>query len=213
MTKTVLPEELVQAFKPDYVAPIVMLLCSDKLPAPGTGRLFESGSGWAAETRWQRTGGWGFPVDKEFTPEDLLAKWDKVRDFDDGRAEYPKSAQESTEKIMANANNKVNKGKSSGGEGDYVQKIQEALKAKADGTDYSYDEKDIILYSELASFPLSLFESQFANEWKIQTSASARSDQTCILSTRTTTISRLFLRSESFHHCPSHSPAFPMYPG
>jgi hypothetical protein len=63
MTRTVRSEEQVQAMKPDYVAPLIAVLCSDKCPTP-TGKLYESGSGWFAETRWQRTRGVDFPHDK-----------------------------------------------------------------------------------------------------------------------------------------------------
>lgn len=46
-----------------------------------TGRLFEITGGWAAETRWQRTGGHGFPTNVILTPENVLAKWDVFTDF------------------------------------------------------------------------------------------------------------------------------------
>ena len=63
MTRTVRPEEEVQAMKPEYVAPLVAALCSDK-PSTPTGKLYESGSGWFASTRWQRTRGVDFPHEK-----------------------------------------------------------------------------------------------------------------------------------------------------
>jgi multifunctional beta-oxidation protein len=84
MTKTILPEELVQAFKPDYVAPLVLALCSDKVPKKPTGGLYEVGSGWCGETRWQRTGGVSYPVDVELTPEAVVKQWDTIINFDDG---------------------------------------------------------------------------------------------------------------------------------
>lgn len=37
--------------------------------------------GWAAQTRWQRTGGHGFPVNKPITPEAILSKWDVITNF------------------------------------------------------------------------------------------------------------------------------------
>jgi multifunctional beta-oxidation protein len=71
MTRTVMPEEVVQALKPEYIAPLVLALCSDKLPTP-TGGLYECSGGWVAKTRWQRTRGEDFPLDKKLTPEDVL---------------------------------------------------------------------------------------------------------------------------------------------
>jgi len=145
MTRSIMPEEMVQAFKPDYVAPTVLLLCSEKMPEPQTGRVFESGPGCVMETRWQRSGGVVFPTSAEITPEMIKEKWTKILDFDDGRADNPSTAQDSTDKIMQNASKK---GDSSESEGDYLAQIEKALKAQADGTDFSYDERDVILYSK-----------------------------------------------------------------
>ena len=95
MTRTVLPEEMVQAFKPDYIAPLVLALCSDKVPDQPTGRLYEVGSGWAGRTRFQRSGGVSFPRNKPLTPEDVAQAWAKIVDFDDGKADYPTEAADS----------------------------------------------------------------------------------------------------------------------
>lgn len=109
MTKTILPEELVQAFKPEYIAPVVLALCSDKVPNP-TGGLYEVGSGWVGQTRWQRTGGHGFPVDVPLTPEAVVQNWERIVTFD-SRADHPEKTQDSIGKIMANAENKSGAGK------------------------------------------------------------------------------------------------------
>ena len=108
MTRTILPEELVQAFKPDYIAPLVLALCSDKCPTP-TGGLYEVGSGWCGKTRWQRTGGVGFPVDVKLEPEHIVAKWTTIVNFEDGRADHPEKSQDSVGKIMTNISNKSGK--------------------------------------------------------------------------------------------------------
>jgi multifunctional beta-oxidation protein len=105
MTRTIMPEEMVQAFKPDYVAPMVVLLCSDKCPEP-TGGLFEVGSGWQGRTRWQRTAGHAFPIDVKLTPEAVLKVWDDVVTFD-SRADHPDSPQDGLKSIMANIQNKA----------------------------------------------------------------------------------------------------------
>lgn len=106
MTRTIMPEEMVQAFKPDYIAPLVLALCSDKVPKKPTGGLYEVGSGWVGQTRWQRTGGHGFPVDVPLTPEEVLKHWEKIRDFEDGRADHPESPQDGLKKVMANIENR-----------------------------------------------------------------------------------------------------------
>ena len=158
MTRSIMPEEMVQAFKPDYVVPVVLLLCSDNVPEPATGRLFETGSGWVGETRWQRSGGVGFPVDVELTPEAVKEVWEVVLSFDDGRADHPSTSQDATEKVMANSKNKLGdrskkdakdeKAPGGGEDKEILANIQKALKAQAEGTDFSYDERDVILYSK-----------------------------------------------------------------
>jgi len=50
MTETVMPKELVEALKPDYVAPLVAVLCHENCPE--TGSLIEVGAGYIAKERW-----------------------------------------------------------------------------------------------------------------------------------------------------------------
>lgn len=111
MTATIMPEEMVQAFKPGYIAPLVLALSAEKGPKNPTGGLYEVGSGWAGQTRWQRTGGAGFPIDVPLTPEAVIKQWSKVIDFDDGRADHPEKTVESIQKIMANIENQRAAGK------------------------------------------------------------------------------------------------------
>ncbi|PYI12020.1 peroxisomal hydratase-dehydrogenase-epimerase [Aspergillus sclerotiicarbonarius CBS 121057] len=143
MTRTIMPEEMVQAFKPDYVAPLVALLCSDILPEPTTKGLYECGSGWFSRTRWQRSGGHGFPVDVKLTPEEVLKNWKKITDFEDGRADHPEDGQAGSEKIMANMSNR----KGGDGANDILQAIETAKQATTEGTPFDYVDSDIILYN------------------------------------------------------------------
>ncbi len=106
MTRTIMPEEMVQAFKPDYIAPVVLALCNEKVPKNPTGGLYEVGSGWVGQTRWQRTGGHGFPIDVPLTPEEVTKHWKEIVSFDDGRADNPDKASDGIAKIMANMGNK-----------------------------------------------------------------------------------------------------------
>ncbi|TDZ25130.1 Peroxisomal hydratase-dehydrogenase-epimerase [Colletotrichum orbiculare MAFF 240422] len=148
MTRTIMPEEMVQAFKPDYIAPVVLALCSDKVPVNPTGGLYEVGSGWVGQTRWQRSGGHGFPVDVPLTPEEVLKHWDLIRDFDDGRADHPEKTQDGLQKVMANMENKANKqSDASGGDTQYLDEIETAMKADSKGTEFKYEERDVMLYN------------------------------------------------------------------
>lgn len=155
MTRSIMPEEMVQAFKPDYVAPLVALLCSDRMPDPQTGGLYEVGSGWVGRTRWQRSGGHGFPVDVPLTPEAVAKVWDKIVDFEDGRADHPEDAQDGLKSILANMKNRSGAAAGKGAETkqgnvdqEILDNIARAKEAKAEGSKFSYDDRDVILYSE-----------------------------------------------------------------
>jgi multifunctional beta-oxidation protein len=56
MTKTIWPEEMVLAFSPDFVAPVIGYLTSEA--SSTTQGLFEISGGWVAAVRWQRTQGY-----------------------------------------------------------------------------------------------------------------------------------------------------------
>jgi multifunctional beta-oxidation protein len=72
MTRTVWPTEQVDSIKPEYVAPLVAALCSEKPPA--TAQMFEAGSGSFAMTRWQRARGVDFEHAKGVPPVEEVAK-------------------------------------------------------------------------------------------------------------------------------------------
>ncbi|KAF3079234.1 bifunctional hydroxyacyl-CoA dehydrogenase/enoyl-CoA hydratase fox2 [Orbilia oligospora] len=145
MTRTVMPEEIVQALKPDYIAPLVALLSSNHCPDP-TGGLYEVGSGWVGKTRWQRSGGHGFPIDKPLTVEDVAAQWNRISSFEDGRADHPESAQDALSSIMKNLSNKSGS-ESGAGDSDYLKAIEAAKAAKAAGSEFVFDDRDVILYN------------------------------------------------------------------
>jgi len=148
MTRTIMPEEMVQALKPDYIAPLVAALASDVCPDP-TGGLYEVGSGWVGKTRWQRSGGHAFPINDLLTPEKVAAQWPKIINFDDGRADHPESAHDSLTLIMKNLSNKAttSTASKSSGHSEYLNKIEIAKKSKAKGSEFTFDDKDVILYN------------------------------------------------------------------
>ncbi|KAE9407743.1 peroxisomal hydratase-dehydrogenase-epimerase [Gymnopus androsaceus JB14] len=104
MTETVWPQEMVNAFKPDYIAPLVGYLTSED-NATDSGCLFELSGGWIAQTRWQRSGGYGFPSSKPYTPEDVVAKWKEITIFDE-RATHPTTTSEAIQQMINNFENK-----------------------------------------------------------------------------------------------------------
>ena len=148
MTRSIMPEEMVQAFKPEQVAPLVIALCSDRVPKSPTGGLFEVGSGWHARTRWQRSGGHGFPVDVELTPEAVVKAWSDIVNFDDGRADHPEDSQDGLKSIMNNMQNRSRVVDKAGkANPDILDNIEKAKNSQSEGTKFTYDEKDVILYN------------------------------------------------------------------
>lgn len=79
MTATVMPKEIVEASKPEYVAPIVGFLCSADPEVP-TGKVLEAGSGFFAELQWRRTDGVFLDLDKGIKVEDIKSNWGKITD-------------------------------------------------------------------------------------------------------------------------------------
>lgn len=94
-----MPTEMSEIFKPTDVVPLVLLLCSDKLPN-STGKLYEVGGGRVSQTRWIRAGGHSFSNKGVLAPEQVLQKWDLVTRFDE-RADHPTSVEEGGQKIFA----------------------------------------------------------------------------------------------------------------
>jgi 3-hydroxyacyl-CoA dehydrogenase/3a,7a,12a-trihydroxy-5b-cholest-24-enoyl-CoA hydratase len=100
MTQTVLPEQLINALKSEYVSPLVLYLCHES--SQENGSLFEVGGGWVAKLRWQRTKGSLFPLNKPLTVESIRDKWDEITDF--SKSENPTSSQEAFSYVMTNIN-------------------------------------------------------------------------------------------------------------
>jgi len=99
MTETVLPKELVDALKPEFVSPLVAWLCHDDCEENGS--VFEVGAGWISKVQQQRSQGYAFPLNPAFTCETVRDKWDDVCDFDAGY-DNPESPQDSFGPILEN---------------------------------------------------------------------------------------------------------------
>jgi putative sterol carrier protein len=77
LTEDVLPAEFVEKLKPEYVAPLVLYLCSEQCPASGS--VYNAGMG-----RYSRVavvsgrGAWLGDGDKLPTPEAIAANWQQI---------------------------------------------------------------------------------------------------------------------------------------
>jgi len=96
MTATVMPEEMLNALKPEYVAPVVAFLCHES--CEDSGGLFEMGAGWVAKLKWARAKGATMPVG-DASPESVKKMWSKVVEFSD--PDYPESTQDTFPPVMA----------------------------------------------------------------------------------------------------------------
>jgi 3-hydroxyacyl-CoA dehydrogenase/3a,7a,12a-trihydroxy-5b-cholest-24-enoyl-CoA hydratase len=81
LTATVLPPEVTDALKPEYVTPLVVLLTAESCAS--SGKIFEVGGGWVSQTRWEQTQGVFFK--DQFSPEDLAERWDEATSFENSR--------------------------------------------------------------------------------------------------------------------------------
>src|SRR4051794_27438591 len=79
MTETVLPKELLDALKPEYVSALVGKLVHAS--TEDTGGLYEVGGGFYAKLRWERSAGKTFRLGRAITPEDIDAAWQDVTQF------------------------------------------------------------------------------------------------------------------------------------
>lgn len=103
--------------KPEYVAPLVAALCSEKPPA--NGQLYEAGTGWFAATRWQRARGVDFDHSKGVMSVEEVAKvwlpfraegvdtntrqaFPEICNFDNGKADNPQTPPEGSKYTMGN---------------------------------------------------------------------------------------------------------------
>ena len=137
MTETVLPKELLEALKPEYVSALVAKLAHEG--TEDTGGLYEVGGGFYAKLRWERAAGKTFRLGRDITPDDVNAAWKAITSFD--KSDHPSGVAESMQPIMAN----VEAGPSKGGN-QFID-VDAALGYKYPEQTSSYDERDVALYA------------------------------------------------------------------
>lgn len=90
MTQTVMPPDVLEGLKPDWVVPLVAVLThksNGEGPVAENGSIFEVGGGHVAKLRWQRSSGLLLKCDDTYTPGAILKKWNRVTDF--SNPQYP----------------------------------------------------------------------------------------------------------------------------
>ncbi|MRG90405.1 peroxisomal multifunctional enzyme type 2 [Polyangium spumosum] len=137
LTETVLPKELIDALKPEYVSPLVAYLCHES--SSETGGLFEVGGGFFAKLRWERAEGKTVRLGRGIKVEDLQKDWNKVAGFD--TTTHPAEINQSMGPVMAN----VQAGPAKGGN-EFID-VDQALGYEYPPVHSSYDERDLSIYA------------------------------------------------------------------
>ncbi|KAJ1663021.1 hypothetical protein IW140_005428 [Coemansia sp. RSA 1813] len=141
MTATIMPAEIVEMLKPEYVAPLVGYLAHES--TPHTSKLFQVGSCWVSEIRRQRSGGVAFSLKRELTPEDIAKRWTDIVNFNDGRAHFVPNTRQSSTELMQNA---MSGGSENEAEEEKVD-IAGAYAAKSKPQPFDYTKRDVVLYA------------------------------------------------------------------
>jgi len=150
MTATIMPPALVEALRPDFVAPLVAYLCHESTET--TGGVFEVGAGWVAPVRVGRAQGHFFDISKGLKPETIRDNWEKVNDW--SNVIYPTSAQDGLSTIIGHVNQmkeaklvpapaRANK-TASGNENVDPSKV---IGFEFPPRQFEYNEKDVMLYA------------------------------------------------------------------
>jgi 3-hydroxyacyl-CoA dehydrogenase/3a,7a,12a-trihydroxy-5b-cholest-24-enoyl-CoA hydratase len=156
MTETVLPKEVVDALRPEYVSPLAAWLCHEDCQE--TGALFEVGGGFMAKLRWERTRGKVFKLGRAITPEAVQKSWESITDFTG--ATHPTDVAAGMQPVMDNLTSQ-SKG------GNELIDVDAALGYEFPETRSSYDERDLSLYAlgvGAAQDPLDTKELQYVYE-------------------------------------------------
>ncbi|PAV63195.1 hypothetical protein WR25_06872 [Diploscapter pachys] len=94
LTQTVMPQELVDALKPEYVTPLVVYMVHETFGE--NGKLFEAGAGWYGTQQYYRSAG---KVITNATAEQVRDGWNQVTDMTGAR--HMNKIAEATQELMA----------------------------------------------------------------------------------------------------------------
>ncbi len=136
MTETVLPPNLIEALRPEYVSPLVAWLCHESCEE--SGGLFEVGGGFYAKLRWERSEGKTFRLGRQLTPELVQKNWDAIAGFE--KVTHPTDITSSMQPILGNLDKK------SRGGNDFID-VDAAMEADLPPIKNAYDERDVALYA------------------------------------------------------------------
>jgi 3-hydroxyacyl-CoA dehydrogenase/3a,7a,12a-trihydroxy-5b-cholest-24-enoyl-CoA hydratase len=183
LTQTVMPEDLVQALKPEFVTPLVVYLTHESCTE--TGQIFEAGAGWYGTAQLYRSKGKVIP---NATAEDLKANWSSITDMSQAR-HY--NAQELMAELVSalsehgntgNSGNGANTGGNKNSSLESAPIFEEIAKGLKENSTAAKNVKAIIMYillkdgKEVAKYtldlknePFSVYEGEVKNGQKANT--------------------------------------------
>ena len=97
LTATVMPPDVIENLKPEFVAPMVAWMCSDECEV--SGQLFSAGGGYFSRIAVIEGQGVMFDLDKEFTVDDVSANIGEIMNVEGG-TEF-ESVTEQTTKVLS----------------------------------------------------------------------------------------------------------------
>ncbi len=159
MTETVLPPDLLESLKPEFVSPLVAYFAHESCEENGS--LFEVGGGFIGKLRWERAEGALFKLNKPLTPEAVHTKWSDITGFE--KSTHPSDVTQSMSPILSNLGSA--KEKSHGGN-EFID-VDAALGFEFEPMTSSYTERDLALYAlgvGAGANPLDPKELQFVYE-------------------------------------------------
>ncbi|MDP3154164.1 MAG: SDR family NAD(P)-dependent oxidoreductase [Archangium sp.] len=136
LTETILPKDVLENLKPEYVTPLVAWLAHEECQE--NGGLYEVGGGYFGKLRWERTEGKLFKLGRDISPEAVRNAWDEVTDWE--KVTHPANITESLGTVMSNLSTK------SKGGNEFID-VDQALGYELPELESSYDERDLALYA------------------------------------------------------------------
>lgn len=98
LPENIWPTKVIEAMQPIFVSRLIAYLCHPSCAE--TGGLFEAGGGWFARLRWQRSAGARFPIDGEWSVEDVARSMAAINDF--SRSYTPEWIGDALEPVLQN---------------------------------------------------------------------------------------------------------------
>jgi (3R)-3-hydroxyacyl-CoA dehydrogenase / 3a,7a,12a-trihydroxy-5b-cholest-24-enoyl-CoA hydratase / enoyl-CoA hydratase 2 len=136
MTETVLPPEMLDALRPEYVTPLVLWLAHETCEE--NGGTFEVGGGFMGKLRWERAEGKTFKLGRAITPEQVQRAWPQVCGFE--KTTHPTDVASAMAPIVTNLGSFAKCGN------DFID-VDAALGYEFPEATSKYDERDVALYA------------------------------------------------------------------